>query len=105
MTFMMSESMAILCATRLMPARFGNFIGEAEESEEESQHGIDAGAYVYEDEDAAAPAEPTGQELMDLDGARSSIRFYLDGADQSQMKGLRMRWSSMRINNTIQRLN
>jgi U5 small nuclear ribonucleoprotein component len=46
---------------------FGNFIGEAEESEEESQNGVDAGAYVYDDYAEGAP-EVTGQELMELDG-------------------------------------
>lgn len=53
-------------------SRFGNFIGDAEESEEESQHGNEANAYVY-DEYPAEEAEVTGQELMDLDG-----RYYFD---------------------------
>ncbi|TVY38655.1 116 kDa U5 small nuclear ribonucleoprotein component [Lachnellula occidentalis] len=46
---------------------FGNFIGEAEESEDDSQHGIDAGAYVYDEYPEEAP-ETTGQELMEIDG-------------------------------------
>jgi 116 kDa U5 small nuclear ribonucleoprotein component len=50
--------------------RFGNFIGEAEESEDDSQHGVDAGAYVYDDYPEEAP-EATGQELMQLDGEDS----------------------------------
>ncbi|TVY26712.1 Pre-mRNA-splicing factor [Lachnellula hyalina] len=45
---------------------FGNFIGEAEESEDDSQHGIDAGAYVYDEYPEEAP-ETTGQELMEID--------------------------------------
>ncbi len=53
--------MSVIC-------RFGNFIGEAEESEEESQHGgIGADAYVYDEE----PELETGvndQQLMQLDG-------------------------------------
>lgn len=53
--------------TRLTIGRFGNFIGEAEESEDDSQHGIDAGAYVYDDYPEEAP-EVTGQELMEIDG-------------------------------------
>lgn len=62
--------------TGLIPliGRFGNFIGEAEESEEESQHeDLGASAYVYEDE----PEEDVGtnnQQLMELDGG-----FYYDG--------------------------
>ena len=49
-------------------SRFGNFIGEeVEESEDDSQHGIDADAYVYDDYPEEAP-EATGQELMEIDG-------------------------------------
>lgn len=48
--------------------RFGNFIGEAEESEEESQHGDPgASAYVY-DEDPEEDAGTNNQQLMELDG-------------------------------------
>ena len=48
--------------------RFGNFVGEAEESEEESQHGANgADAYVY-DEDAEEDAAVNDQQLMELDG-------------------------------------
>jgi hypothetical protein len=54
-------------AAKLITGRFGNFIGEAEESEDDSQHGIDAGAYVYDDYPEEAP-EVTGQELMEIDG-------------------------------------
>lgn len=50
-----------------MYCRFGNFIGEAEDSEEESHNGVDAGAYVYDDEPEEAPGV-TGQELMEIDG-------------------------------------
>ncbi len=53
--------------------RFGNFIGEeVEQSEEESQHGIEAGAYVYDDYPEEVP-EATGQELMEIDGLLSKI--------------------------------
>jgi U5 small nuclear ribonucleoprotein component len=52
--------------------RFGNFIGEAEESEDDSQHGVDAGAYVYDDYPEEAP-EATGQELMEIDGVLVSF--------------------------------
>ncbi|KAH6656933.1 P-loop containing nucleoside triphosphate hydrolase protein [Truncatella angustata] len=52
---------------------FGNFIGEeAEASEEESEHGVDAGAYVYDDEQSEAAPEVTGQELMEIDDGPSN---------------------------------
>lgn len=51
--------------------RFGNFIGEeAEASEEESQHGADAGNYVYDDEYADDDQDAAGQELMEVDGKK-----------------------------------
>lgn len=51
--------------------RFGNFIGEeAEASEEESQHGADAGKYVYDDGYADEDQYAAGQELMEVDGKR-----------------------------------
>ncbi|KAH8596588.1 U5 small nuclear ribonucleoprotein component [Bisporella sp. PMI_857] len=58
---------------------FGNFIGEAEESEEESQNEVDASAYVYDDEPEDAP-EVTGQELMDLDddGPSNAVVLHED---------------------------
>ncbi|PSS08817.1 hypothetical protein M430DRAFT_23035 [Amorphotheca resinae ATCC 22711] len=58
---------------------FGNFIGEAEESEDESQHGVDAGAYVYDDEPEEAP-EATGQELMEIDdeGPSNAVVLHED---------------------------
>ncbi|KAK6070190.1 elongation factor Tu GTP binding domain-containing protein [Seiridium cupressi] len=52
---------------------FGNFIGEeAEASEEESEHGLDAGAYIYDDEQSEAAPEATGQELMEIDDGPSN---------------------------------
>ncbi|KAH8679876.1 P-loop containing nucleoside triphosphate hydrolase protein [Tricladium varicosporioides] len=58
---------------------FGNFIGEAEESEDDSQHGIDAGAYVYDDYPEEAP-ESTGQELMEIDdeGPSNAVVLHED---------------------------
>ena len=63
--------------------RFGNFIGEAEESEDDSQHGVDAGAYVYNDEypeEEDAPQQPTGQELMEIDedGPSNAVILHED---------------------------
>lgn len=56
-------------------SRFGNFIGEeAEASEEESQHGADAGNYIYDDEDADEGHVP-GQELMEIDGEEQSLDY------------------------------
>ncbi|KAI4265165.1 MAG: hypothetical protein L6R38_009613 [Xanthoria sp. 2 TBL-2021] len=46
---------------------FGNFIGEAEESDEESQNGAVGGGYVYdEDDDEVGP--PNDQQVMQIDG-------------------------------------
>ncbi|ORY57172.1 P-loop containing nucleoside triphosphate hydrolase protein [Pseudomassariella vexata] len=59
---------------------FGNFIGEeADASEEESEHGVDAGQYVY-DEEFEAAHEPTGQELMELDdeGPSNAVVLHED---------------------------
>ncbi|KAG9245729.1 116 kda u5 small nuclear ribonucleoprotein-like protein component [Calycina marina] len=58
---------------------FGNFIGEAEESEDESQNGIDAGTYVYDDEPEDAH-EATGQELMEIDddGPSNAVTLHED---------------------------
>jgi 116 kDa U5 small nuclear ribonucleoprotein component len=52
---------------------------EAEASEEESEHGIDAGNYVDDEYPEEAP-EVTGQELMEMDG-KAPLAFYaLPGA-------------------------
>lgn len=48
---------------------FGNFIGEeAEASEEESEHGVDAGNYAYDEFPEEEPVEGAGMELMEVDG-------------------------------------
>ncbi|KAI2616086.1 P-loop containing nucleoside triphosphate hydrolase protein [Hypoxylon sp. NC1633] len=59
---------------------FGNFIGEdAEASEEESQHGVDAGAYLDDEYPEEAP-EFTGQELMEVDdeGPSNAVILHED---------------------------
>ncbi|KAI1138203.1 P-loop containing nucleoside triphosphate hydrolase protein [Hypoxylon sp. FL0543] len=59
---------------------FGNFIGEeAEASEEESQHGVDAGAYLDDDYPEEAP-EGAGQELMEVDdeGPSNAVILHED---------------------------
>ncbi|KAI1384123.1 P-loop containing nucleoside triphosphate hydrolase protein [Hypoxylon trugodes] len=59
---------------------FGNFIGEdAEASEEESQHGVDAGAYLDDDYPEEVP-EGTGQELMEVDteGPSNAVILHED---------------------------
>ncbi|EGS18878.1 116 kda u5 small nuclear ribonucleoprotein component-like protein [Thermochaetoides thermophila DSM 1495] len=45
---------------------FGNFIGEEAESEEESDHGANAGVYAYDEYVDEAPEEPA-EEQMDID--------------------------------------
>ncbi len=60
---------------------FGNFIGQGEESDEESQHGVDAGAYVYDDEEEDQEAhQATGQELMEIDdeGPSNAVVLHED---------------------------
>ncbi|CAF9937548.1 MAG: hypothetical protein HETSPECPRED_000577 [Heterodermia speciosa] len=48
---------------------FGNFIGEAEESEDESQNGVNGhDAYVYDD-DADEDGAPNDLQLMEIDGS------------------------------------
>ncbi|KAI9806900.1 MAG: hypothetical protein M1833_002558 [Piccolia ochrophora] len=59
---------------------FGNFIGEAEESEEESvQGGAGADAYVYDDE-PAPDGEVSDQQVMDLDdeGPSNAVILHED---------------------------
>ncbi|KAL8696659.1 MAG: hypothetical protein Q9201_007550, partial [Fulgogasparrea decipioides] len=46
---------------------FGNFIGEAEESEEESQHGANGGGYVYEEDEDEDQGLANDQQLMQID--------------------------------------
>ncbi|RKF75150.1 Pre-mRNA-splicing factor cwf10 [Golovinomyces cichoracearum] len=46
---------------------FGNFIGEAEDSDDGSQHDIDADQYVYDKDDPEEQRDDTGLELMDID--------------------------------------
>ncbi|KAI1366007.1 P-loop containing nucleoside triphosphate hydrolase protein [Xylaria arbuscula] len=60
---------------------FGNFIGEdADASEEESQHGVDAGAYLDDDAFPEEAPERTGQELMELDdeGPSNAVVLHED---------------------------
>ena len=53
--------------------RFGNFIGEAEESEDESQQGANGhDAYVFEDE-ADEDGVRNDQQLMEIDGMHDSV--------------------------------
>lgn len=60
-------------------SRFGNFIGEAEESEEESQHGATGDAYVNEDE-ADEEDVSNDQALMEIDedGPSNAVVLHED---------------------------
>ncbi len=60
-------------------SRFGNFIGEAEESDEESQHGATRDAYVDED-DADGDDVPNNQALMEIDedGPSNAVVLHED---------------------------
>ncbi|KAI0107873.1 P-loop containing nucleoside triphosphate hydrolase protein [Nemania sp. FL0031] len=60
---------------------FGNFIGEdADASEEESQHGVDAGAYLDDDDYPETAPETTGHELMEVDdeGPSNAVVLHED---------------------------
>jgi len=59
--------------------RFGNFIGEAEESEEESQHGATGESYVFEDE-VEEHGVPNDQALMEIDedGPSNAVVLHED---------------------------
>lgn len=49
-------------------SRFGNYIGETGDSEEESQHGdVQAQNYAY-DEESEEEQEVNDQQLMEIDG-------------------------------------
>ncbi|GAP88711.1 putative elongation factor 2 [Rosellinia necatrix] len=60
---------------------FGNFIGEdADASEEESVHGVDAGAYLDDDDYPEGAPEAAGQELMEVDddGPSNAVILHED---------------------------
>ncbi|KAK0734441.1 P-loop containing nucleoside triphosphate hydrolase protein [Lasiosphaeria miniovina] len=58
---------------------FGNFMYEAETSELESEHGIDAGNYAYDEYPEEAPEVP-GQDLMEVDdeGPSNAVVLHED---------------------------
>ncbi|KAL8945908.1 MAG: hypothetical protein Q9222_007618 [Ikaeria aurantiellina] len=58
---------------------FGNFIGEAEESDEESQTGANGGGYIY-DEDDEDEGPPNDQQLMQMDddGPSNAVILHED---------------------------
>ena len=75
----MSNCKIIPKKTRLTCCRFGNFIGEAEESEEESQHGATGDAYVDEDEPQEDDVN-NEQALMEIDedGPSNAVVLHED---------------------------
>lgn len=60
--------------------RFGNFIGEAEESEEESLHGAAGDAYVDDDDEAEEDGVRNDQALMEIDedGPSNAVVLHED---------------------------
>ena len=56
--------------------RFGNFIGEAEESEEESQNGVNGADAYLDDDEVENDAVDNDQQLMQLDGMITSLFCY-----------------------------
>jgi len=85
--------------------RFGNFIGEEVGSEEASEQGVDARNYVYDDESEAGHV-PTGQELMEIDGATPHTAPILSRARLTLLRqmGLRMPLFSTKTSSTTPRL-
>ncbi|KAI6251551.1 Pre-mRNA-splicing factor cwf10 [Erysiphe necator] len=59
---------------------FGNFIGEAEDSDDESLNNIDANAYIYDKDDAEETLEDAGHELMEVDddGPSNAVILHED---------------------------
>lgn len=59
---------------------FGNFIGEAPESEEESQDGDAGPSYIYDEESDTAAEEVNDQQLMELDdeGPSNAVILHED---------------------------
>lgn len=76
-----------------MSSRFGNFIGEAVDSDEEgSQIEETTGADAYVDLDDDEPEERNDQQLMELDGMRRVVSLVpYTGADLLQTKVHRTR--------------
>ena len=65
-----------------LASRFGNFIGEAEESEEESQNGLNgADAYLEEEEEEEDETAVNDQQLMALNGMRKRSAEQEDHSD------------------------
>ena len=66
---MMSKSFTCICLRTIADdTRFGNFIGEPEESDEESQHEANGhDTYVFDNESEEDGA-PNDQQLMEIDG-------------------------------------
>lgn len=69
--------------------RFGNFIGEAVESDEEGSQYDDAGAsaYVDIDEEDGEPEDGNNQQLMELDGMRCLLCFALGTDERTEDEG------------------
>jgi hypothetical protein len=52
--------------------RFGNFIGEPEDSDVEQEQDVDANDYLYDQDDQDDAAAANDQQLMEVDGMRRS---------------------------------
>lgn len=66
---MTSESLVSLSITELTGFRFGNFIGEADESDEESEHELNGRTAYDLDDEAPEEESANNQQLMEIDGA------------------------------------
>ena len=89
--------------------RFGNFIGEAEESEEESQPEVNGGNAYLDDDEAEEEAAENNQQLMEVDGTwifrSQSVLVSRKEADLVQRKDLLTLLCFTKTNNITLRRN
>jgi len=66
-----AEYLSIQTCPKLIPCdRFGNFIGEPEDSDIEQEQDVDANDYLYDQDEQDEGAAANDQQLMEVDGMR-----------------------------------
>ena len=85
--------------------RFGNFIGEAEESEDESQKSLNGYDAYVDDDNADEDGAPNDQQLMEIDGWDNVHRSSSQANLNVQKMGHPMQSYSMKISSIILRRN
>lgn len=66
---MMSKSSCLDAKAKLTCPRFGNYIGEPEESEVEEDTADNVNQYMYDEEAEEESAAVNDQQLMEVDGS------------------------------------